>query len=48
MDSLCREVRERNIAMIFSTHDRQLAADYADEILILEEGKLHAVTESSL
>ena len=48
MDSLCRETRERGIALIFSTHDRQLAADYADEILMLKEGKLHAVAESSL
>ena len=48
MDSLCREARERGIALIFSTHDRQHAADYADEILMLKEGKLHAVAESSL
>ena len=48
MDALCREARERNIALIFSTHDRQLASDYADEILMLKEGKLYAVTQSCM
>ncbi len=48
MDALCRQAREKNIALIFSTHDRQLAKDYADEILEIKEGTLHAVTESGL
>lgn len=42
MDSLCRQAREHQVALIFSTHDRQLARDYADEILELREGKLYA------
>lgn len=41
MDSLCREARERRLALIFSTHDRQLAAAYADEIWELKGGRLH-------
>ena len=44
MDSLCRQAREKNIALVFSTHDRQLAADYADEILEIREGRLHAAS----
>lgn len=48
MEALCRQARERNVALIFSTHDRQLAQDYADEILELKEGVLHAVAESGL
>lgn len=48
MNALCQEARERNIALIFSTHDRQLAADYADEILTLKEGQLYADSESCL
>lgn len=42
MDALCRQARERGVALLFSTHDRQLAADYADEIWELREGKLDA------
>ena len=41
MESLCRQAREKKIALIFSTHDRQLAADYADKIYTLEGGTLH-------
>ena len=44
MDSLCHQAREKNIALVFSTHDRQLAADYADEILEIREGRLHAAS----
>ena len=43
MDALARQAREHQTALIFSTHDRQLARDYADEILILEGGELHAI-----
>ena len=43
MRSLCSAARERRIALIFSTHDRQLARDYADEILELKGGRLHEV-----
>ena len=46
MDALCRQAREKQVALIFSTHDRQLARDYADEILELREGTLHALAES--
>lgn len=46
MDALCRQARERNVALIFSTHDPQLARDYADEIYRLEGGKLHALDQS--
>ncbi len=46
MESLCRQARERRVALIFSTHDRQLARDYADEILELKEGKLYAALGS--
>lgn len=41
MDSLCLAARQRNLALIFSTHDRQLARDYADEIFELRGGRLH-------
>ena len=40
MDSLYRQAREHGVALIFSTHDRQLAQDYADEILELKGGSL--------
>ena len=46
MDALCRQARERNVALIFSTHDRQLARDYADTILELKGGTLHALDGS--
>ena len=41
MDALCKEARERNMALIFSTHDRQLAKDYADKILCIKDGTLY-------
>ena len=41
MDSLCRETINRNAAMIFTTHDRQMAEDYSDVILKLEGGTIH-------
>lgn len=40
MENLCAAARERNTALIFSTHDPRLARDYADEILELREGRL--------
>ena len=46
MDELCRAARERRAALIFSTHDRQLAEDYADVVLRLEGGMLHEAAES--
>lgn len=45
MEALCRQAREHRVALIFSTHDPQLAKDYADEILELRGGTLHAVAE---
>ena len=48
MDALCRQAREHGVALIFSTHDPQLARDYADEIYRLEGGKLHALAESGV
>ena len=40
MDALCRQAREHDVALIFSTHDRQLAKDYADVILEMKGGSL--------
>ena len=48
LDALCRQAREKRIALIFSTHDRQAAAAYADEILELREGRLYAADRSLL
>ena len=48
MDTLCRQARERQAALIFSTHDAQLAKDYADVIWKLEGGVLHACSQSGL
>lgn len=41
MDTLCRQAREKNITLIFSTHDMQLAKDYADVIFEISEGKMY-------
>ncbi len=41
METLCRGALERGATMLFSTHDRQLAEDYADRILMMEGGTLH-------
>jgi len=48
MDSLCAQVRKLGIVMIFSTHDHQLAKDYADCILTLEGGKIIETDKSLL
>ncbi len=40
MDALCRQAREHGVALIFSTHDRQLAQDYADQVLEMKGGRL--------
>ena len=42
MEGLCRQAREKNAALIFSTHDPQLAEDYSDFVLRLENGKLYS------
>ncbi len=41
MESLCKGAAQRGATMLFSTHDRQLAEDYADKIYTLEGGALH-------
>lgn len=41
MDALTQNVRERGITMIFSTHDRNVALEYADEILEVRDHGLH-------
>ena len=46
MNALSSQAREQGIALLFSTHDRQLAFDYADEIWELKEGRLHALDKS--
>lgn len=43
MEQLLTLVRTRSVTLIFSTHDRQAALDYADEILELKGGCLYAV-----
>ncbi len=48
MESLCQQARLRHAALIFSTHDRQLAKDYADEILQLKGGMLHALPKPGM
>lgn len=48
MDRLVEKVRKEAMTLIFSTHDDQLAQDYADIILQLKEGGLHEVSKSSL
>lgn len=48
MDALTGKAKERGITLIFSTHDRKLAGDYADVILELEEGNLYERSKSDL
>lgn len=40
MTALCSLAREQGITLIFSTHDPELARSFADEVLVLEEGRL--------
>ncbi len=42
MDALQDAVRQKDVTVIFSTHDWKLAREYADAQYILEGGKLHA------
>ena len=48
MEALCLQARKHRIALIFSTHDAEVAATYADEIFLLEGGSLHAADQSVL
>lgn len=43
MSILLNLVKENGITLIFSTHDRQLALDAADQIYELKEGQLHEI-----
>ncbi len=47
MDALSAEV-DRGVTLIFTTHDRQLARDYADQIYALEGGRLHEIDSSAV
>lgn len=40
MDLLMKNVYKHEMTLIFSTHDRELANNYADVILLLKEGKI--------
>ena len=40
MEGLCKKAREIGAAMIFSTHDEQLAREFSDVRLRLEDGRL--------
>ncbi len=44
MNDLCQQARKHQVALIFSTHDLQLAQDYADVVLQLKGGVLHETT----
>lgn len=48
MEELQRQVLKRGLCLILSTHDGQLARDYADYILDLKGGKLVARAQSCL
>ena len=48
MEALHRQVRQRGIALLMSTHDRQLAHDYADLLFSLEGGVLREIDRSCL
>ncbi len=48
MEGLCEKVREMNAAMIFSTHDEQLAKDFSDVRLRLTDGKIYTESKSVL
>lgn len=43
MDSLLAQVRSAGVTLLFSTHDRQLARDYADVIYEMHDGKLEQI-----
>ena len=46
LEGLVRQVEEKGLCLIFSTHDRMLAESYADQIWHMEGGKLYAQTGS--
>lgn len=47
MDLLMKNVLKHEMTLIFSTHDRELAHNYADIILTLKEGKIIECAQSS-
>ena len=48
MDELQRRVVREGLTLIFSTHDRLLAAGYADHIYEMKGGQLHEIDQSGL
>lgn len=40
VDILCREVKEKNRAMLFVTHDLELAEKIADRIVVMKDGRI--------
>ncbi|MDR1193666.1 MAG: energy-coupling factor ABC transporter ATP-binding protein [Peptococcaceae bacterium] len=48
MGLLQDEVLRRGLTLIFSTHDKKLARDYADQVFILKDGRLRAESEAFL
>jgi energy-coupling factor transport system ATP-binding protein len=48
MNLLQERVLRDGLTLIFSTHDRKLARDYADRIYELKEGRLYEIPESRL
>ncbi len=43
MDMLCGQTAEKGAALVFSTHDRQLAFEYADVVYEMREGRLYEI-----
>ena len=48
MSALQDAVLQKNIALVLSSHDRQLVRDYADVVYELKGGQLIEVDQSSL
>jgi energy-coupling factor transport system ATP-binding protein len=48
MNGLKRRVEEDGLTLIFSTHDKKLARDYADHVFLLGEEGLHEIAKSNL
>jgi energy-coupling factor transport system ATP-binding protein len=48
MDGLKRRVDEDGLTLLFSTHDKKLARDYADHVYWLGEGGLREIDQSDL
>jgi energy-coupling factor transport system ATP-binding protein len=48
MDGLKRRVDEDGLTLIFSTHDKKLAHDYADQVYLLSEEGFHEISKSDM